>query len=264
MNEMKPISNFRNNLYQVAIILLLAYAAFTSAMKDLDRLQEVAGNVQSATTTGLGSLAKVYSATKSLAHGSEVAHAPATNAWSESPRVNIIAAGGSVELAGLGEDAAPASSSNKLFATGKVHSALACPLRKRELPKAADQDLNWNVVAQLPERAPVRERIELLRNEFPNAHDPRIATLVRRAPRLRATIKKVPTKADKGDWSNIGEFKSLGDVIGFGLKAAQMEATEIQRHVETTNDATRYLFEFKRGASDAEKDAEKEDLATHE
>ena len=263
MNEMKPISNFRNNLYQVAIILLLAYAAFTSAMKDLDRLQEVAGNLQSATTTGLGSLAKVYSATKSLAQGSELAQAPATNAWSEAPRVNIIAAGGSVELAGLGEGAAPLSSGNKLFATGKVHSALACPLRKRELPKAADQDLNWNVVAQLPARAALNERVELLSNEFPNAHDPRIATLARRAPRLRAIIKKLPTKADKGEWSNIGEFKSLSDVIGFGLKAAQMEDTEIQRHVETTNDATRSLFEFKRGASDAEKDAAK-DLATHE
>ncbi len=58
MNEMKPISNFRNNLYRVAIILLLAYAAFSTAMKDLDRLQELAGNVQSATTNGLGGLAE--------------------------------------------------------------------------------------------------------------------------------------------------------------------------------------------------------------
>jgi hypothetical protein len=255
MNEMKPISNFRNHLYQVAIILLLGYAAVTSAMKDLDRLQEVAGNVQSATASGLGSLAKVYSATKSLAPGAEVAQAPAAHAWSEAPRVNIIAAGGSVALAGFGEDAAPNSGSNKIFAAGKTHSALACPLRKRELPKAADQDLNWNVVAQLPTRAPVRERIELLRNEFPNEHDPRIATLIRRAPRLRAFLNKVPAKAGKGDWSNVGEFKSLGHVIGFGLKAAaQIEDAELQRHVETTEDATRYLFESKSGGSDAEKD----------
>ena len=252
MNEMKPISNFRDNLYRVAIILLLAYAAFSTAMKDLDRLQELAGSVQSATTSGWGSLAKVYSATKSLAHDTEMAQAP-TNTWSEAPRVNIIAAGGSVALAGLDEVSAPGLKSNKPFATEKVHSALACALRKRELPKAVDQDLKWNVVAQIP------EHMELLRHELPRDHDPRIA-LIRRGPRLRAVINKVPTKAGKRDWSNISEFKSLADVIGFGSKAAQVEAVETERQVDTTEEATRYLFESKRSAADSEKD----DLATHE
>lgn len=253
MNEMKPISNFRNNLYQVAIILLLAYAAVSTAMKDLDRLQELAGSVQSVTTDGLGSLAKVYSATKSLTHDPEMAQAP-TNAWSEAPRVNIIAAGGSVALAGVDENSAPGLRSNKLFANEKVHNALACTLRKRELPKAADQDFKWNVVAQVP------ERMELLRHELPREHDPRIATLMRRGPRLRAIINKVPTKAGKRDWSNVSEFKSLADVIGFGLKAAQVEAAETEPQVETVEDAPRYLFESKRNAGDSEKD----DLATHE
>jgi hypothetical protein len=254
MDEMKPISNFRNNLYRVAIILLLAYAAFSTAMKDLDRLQELAGNVQSATTNGFDGLAKVYSATKSLAHGPEMAQAPKSNAWSGAPRVNIIAAGGSVALDGLAEDAAPGLRSNKFFVNEKVHSALACPLRKRELPKAVDHDLNWNVVAQVP------QRMELLRHEFRRNDDPRIATLIRRGPRLRAIINKVPTKAGKGDLSNVSEFKSLADVISFGLKAAQVEAAETERQVETTEEATRFLFESKRSASDSEKD----DLATHE
>ncbi|MGI8918254.1 MAG: hypothetical protein ACR2H6_06600 [Pyrinomonadaceae bacterium] len=254
MNEMKPISNFRNNLYQVAIILLLAYAAFSTAMKDLDRLQELAGNVQSATANGLGGLARVYSTTKSLAEGPEIAQARKTNASPEAPRVSIIAAGGSVALDGLDEDSTPGLRSNKLFANEKAHNALACPLRKRELPKAVDQDLNWKVVAQIP------ERMELLRHEFADNPDPRVATMIRRGPRVRAIINKVPVKPGKGDWSNVGEYKSLSDVIGFGLKAAQVEAAETERTGETTEEATRYLFEFKRTTADSEKD----DLATHQ
>ncbi len=253
MNEMKPISNFRNNLYQVAIILLLAYAAFSSAMKDLDRLQEVAGNVQSATASGLGGLAKVYSATKSLARGTELAQAPQMSSLSASPRLDVIAAGGSVTLASFASDSASVFSSDKSPAIGKVHSKLACPLRKRELPKAADKDLNWNVIAQAP------QRMELLRHEFPIKHDAEIARLLHEQPRLRAIIRKLPIKAGKSDWSNVGEFKSLSDVIGFGFKAAQAEAAEIQS-VENTEDATRHLFEFKRGVSDSEKD----DLASQE
>lgn len=254
MNEMKPISNFRNNLYRVGIILLLAYAAFSTAVKDLDRLQEVAGNLKSASVNGMGSLARVYSATSSLAHGAEIAQAPKANAWSEAARVNVIAAGGSVALAGFDEDSAPSLRNNKLFAAEKLHNAPACPLRKRELPKAVDQDLNWNVVAKVP------ERLELLRHEFPRDHDPRIATLMNRGPRLRAIIHKMPTKISKAEWSNVGEFKSLSDVIGFGLKAAQVEEAEAERQAETTEEATRYLFEFTRSAGDSEKD----DFATHE
>jgi Arc/MetJ-type ribon-helix-helix transcriptional regulator len=253
MNEMKPISNFRNNLYQVAIILLLAYAAFSTAMKDLDRLQELAGNVQSATANGLGGLASVYSTTKSLAEGPEIAQAPKTNALAEAPRVNI-AAGGSVALAGLDENSKPGLRSNKLFANEKAHSALACPLSKREMPKAVDQELNWKVVAQMP------QRMELLRHEFAGNPDPRVATMIRRGPRVRAIINKVPVKPGNEDWSNVGEFKSLSDVIGFGLKAAQVEAAETERKVETTEEATRYLFEFKRTTADSER----EDLATHQ
>ena len=246
MNEMKPISNFKNNLYQVAIILLLAYAAFSTAMKDLDRLQEVAGNVQSATASSLGGLAKFYSATKSLAQGTELAQAPQVT-LSESPRVDIIAAGGSVTLASFASDSSIVFGKDKSVAIEKAHSKFACSLRKRDLPKATDKDLNWDVVAQAP------KRMELLRHELPIKHDADIARLLRREPRLRAIISKLPIKAGKGDWSNVGEFRSLSDVIGFGLKAAQAEEAEI-RKVETTEDATRHVFEFKRAVSDSEKD----------
>ena len=253
MNEIKPISNFRNNLYQVAIILLLAYAGFSTAMKDLDRLQAVVGDVQSATAHGWGGLAKVYAATKSLAHGPELAQATEPIALPEAPQANIIAAGGSVALTGFDGGSVADVSRHKIFTSGKVHNALACPLRKRELPKAASEDLNWNVVAQNVV-AQVPERMEFLRHEFTFKDNPEIATLIRRAPRARAIIKKLPAKADKAKWSNVGEFKSLGDAIGFGLKAAQVEDAEVQRNVETSEDATRYLFEFKRGVSDSEKD----------
>ncbi|MFZ0062437.1 MAG: hypothetical protein WAL47_10415 [Pyrinomonadaceae bacterium] len=248
MNEMKPISNFRNNLYQVAIILLLAYAAFSTAMKDLDRLQQVAGNVQSATASGLGGLAKVYSATKSLAHGTpdiELAQAPETNSLIEPSRVDMIAAGGSVALASFDGNSA-----------AKVHSKLSCPLRKRELPKTANSDLNWNVVARAP------QRMEYLSQALPSKHNAEIASLLRREPGLRALISKLPVKAAKDKWSNVGEFKSLSELIGQGLKAAQVEEAETER-VVTAEDATRRVFEFKR-TSDSPSDSEKDELATHE
>lgn len=254
MKEMKPISNFRNKLYQVAIILLLAYAALSTAMKDLDRLQEIAGNMQSVTANGLGGLARVYSATKSLADGAEMAQAPNANPWSESPRVNIIDAGGSIALAGRDEQSARGLRIDKFSFKEKVHSALACPLRKRELPKAVDHDFKWNVVAQVP------ERMEVLRTEFSRDHEFRIATLIRRGPRVRAIINKVPAKSGKADWSNVSEFKSLSDVIGFGLKHAQVEAAETERLIETAEEASRNLSEFKRTVGDSEND----DLATHE
>lgn len=249
MNEMKPISNFKNNLYKVAIILLLAYAAFSSAMKDLDRLQEVAGNVHAATADGLGSLARVYSATRALTDTPEVARAEEVN-MAQTPRADIIAAGASVALTGFDQDEDIATES--LRAT-KTHNAASCPLRKRESvdsPTATFRDVNWNAVAQL------QKRDELLRRELPVAQNAEVATLLRREPRLRAFIKKLPAAAGKTKWSNVSEFKSLGDVISFGLKAAKVEAAQIERHVqrvEAGDDESHQVFEFRR-ASDSERD----------
>ncbi|HEU4479381.1 MAG TPA: hypothetical protein VFR80_12755, partial [Pyrinomonadaceae bacterium] len=159
MKEMKPISNFKNNLYQVAIILLLAYAAFSTAMKDLDRLQEVAGQVQTATSIGLGSLAKVYSATKSLTEGAELARAPQRESI-ESARVDIVAAGGSVALAGLNDAAAG--------------SANSCPVRKQPLSKPVDQPLKWTVVAHAP------KQVRFLRDEKVSIDREEVAALIPR------------------------------------------------------------------------------------
>jgi hypothetical protein len=239
MNEMKPISNFKNNLYQVAIILLLAYAAFSTAMKDLDRLQEVAGNVQEATSNGLGGLAKVYLATKSLADGAELARAP-QGELTESPRVDIVAAGGSVALAGF-DDAA-------------TSAKLSCPVHKRTINKTMDKQLNWNVVAQVP------RRVRFLRNDKISINnEAEIATLIRRGPRLRAIINELP-KAGRDRWSNVDEFKSLSEVIGFGFKVANVEDKETERRVETIETPAHYLFEMKPGISDSDSD----NLETHE
>ena len=247
MNEMKPISNFKNNLYQVAIILLLAYAAYSSAMKDLDRLLQVAGSVQVATTNGLGGLAKVYSATQSLADGPELAQLPATSI-TESPRVDIIATGGSVSLAGFDRASETEPVNNVFVAAARRHNKLACPLRKQELPKATERNFKWEVVAQLP-----KDR-ELLNYELPAERDAAIARVIRRGPRMRTFINKLPVKASKEKWSNVGEFKSLSEVIGLGLKAAGVEEAEIERRVKATDESGHYVFEFKRGASDSERD----------
>lgn len=250
MNEMKPISNFKNNLYKVAIILLLAYAAYSTAMKDLDRLQEVAGNVESATTAGLGSLAKVYSATRTLADGAELARAPQVNSTIESPRVDTIAAGGSVALAGL-ERSETTGRQSENSSVQKVHNASSCPVRQREFPKAVTKDLKWDVVAQ------PQKRNELLRHELPITADVELARLVGREPRLRAIIRKLPLKSGKTQWTDVGEFKSLSDLIGFGLKVARVHDSAGDRKVdpvEATEDASRYVIEFKQGASDTDRE----------
>lgn len=226
MKEMKPISNFKNNLYQVAIILLLAYAAFSTAMKDLDRLQEVAGNVQAATSTGLGSLAKVYSTTKSLTEG-ELARAPQRELI-ESGRVDLVAAGGSVALAGFNDAAGSAK--------------LSCPVHKQPLSKPV-KSLNWNVVAQAP------KQVRFLRDEKISIDREEVATLIHRGPKL--FINKLP-RDGKGRWVNVDEFKSLSDVIGFKFKVAQDADAETESSVETSETASRYLYELRRGISDSD------------
>jgi hypothetical protein len=262
MNEMKPISNFKNKLYQVAIILLLAYAAFSTAMRDLDRLQAIAGNVQTATADGLGGLAKVYSATRSLAEGTELARAPQASS-TNGARVDFLAAGGSISLAGF-DDAEAEAADNLLVA--RVHNKDACTLRKRQPPKATSRDFTWNLVAEVPKQIDSKG-IELLSGDILVDHDAEVARVIPRNPRLRAVINKLPLKPGKERWSNIGEFKSLNDVIGFGFKAARTEEADNERRVErveASDDGSRYRFEFKRGASDSDGDSSRDELEMHQ
>lgn len=63
MTEIKPISSSRSKSYKVAIILLVSVAAYSSAMKDLNRLQELAGNIHEVTADLLSGLPTVHAAT---------------------------------------------------------------------------------------------------------------------------------------------------------------------------------------------------------
>ena len=119
-------------------------------------------------------------------------------------------------------------------------------------PVAADEPvrlvhLEVHVDPESPERAVNAQR---------QLADAEVASLLRREPRLRAFIKKLPAAAGKTKWSNVSEFKSLGDVISFGFKAAKVEEAQIERHaqrVEAGDDASNQVFEFRR-TSDSERD----------
>lgn len=84
-----------------------------------------------------------------------------------------------------------------------------------------------------------------MRHELPIKADVELARLVGREPRLRAIIRKLPLKSGKTQWTDVSEFKSLSDLIGFGLKAARVHDSEGDRKVdraEATEDASRYVI----------------------
>ena len=261
MNEMKPISNFKNKLYQVAVILLLAYAALATAMKDLNRFQEVAGNVQTVTADGLGTLVRAYSVTRSSwANEAGAVQEPQLNSIGESTSGDMLAAGGSVELAGFERGDAEQGDNNALVAS--LHNKDTCSLKKAELRKNNNKDQKWEVLAAAPQRTAVK-RIALLRHDIPVEisvdRNSEIASALRRAPRLRTIFNKLPVKPGKEKWSNVSELKSLNDLISFGMKAARVDESEMERKVErvqSSDDNSHFVFEFKRGATDSERDEE--------
>lgn len=233
MNEMKPISNSRNNMYKVAIILLLAYAAYSSAMKDLNRLHEVAGEVHQFTSQGLGGLAKVYFATRSFAEGQELARGPVIVASSEYPRNEIIDAGGSGELTGFDHESLQGITSNQkadryssmtpFRETGYLRAdssekQSACELRQKEKDKAIEKDLKWSELAQAP------TRLALLRRGFQNQKDIDIEALARTG-RFRTIIRKGQAKPTEAHWPTVNEFKTFTGVIGMKL-LPQSDVTE--------------------------------------
>ena len=236
MNEMKPISNSRNNMYKVAIILLLAYAAYSSAMRDLDRLHEVAGEVHQVTSQGLGGLAKVYSATRSFAEGPQLARGQVIEASREYPRNEIIDAGGSGELTGFDEESVAIvrsdqkadrySSVTHFTEAGYLKSdsvssekQSACELRKKEKEKAIEKDLNWSELAQVP------TRVAFLRRGFQNQKDIDVEVLARTG-RVRTLIRKRPGKTADAHWPTVNEFKTFTGVIGMKLQPLESDDAE--------------------------------------
>lgn len=124
MTENKPISKSRDTLYRVVIILIVAVAAYSNATKELNRLQEMMGGAHEFTEAGLGGLAKVYAATRSLSESSRVTSTPEISAggfdWN-----GPVATGGSIEIKGLDQDinAAPADSHEmEVFANNSTNN----------------------------------------------------------------------------------------------------------------------------------------------
>lgn len=291
MNEMKPISNSRNNMYKVAILLLLAYAAFSSAMKDLNRLQEVAGNVQEITSDGLGGLAKVYSATRSLTEGPQVARGPETGS-PESARMEVIAAGGPVELMGLERrtiaksaihgavefspnekqhrDTSVADIRTFRYFTSEISQAgnkIACDKKEQDnfAGKAdkADKDVHLNVknvhlnvLAQMPARVGFVRRGTNIERDFD------VATSSPGRTMFRTIIHKIPVRTDGAQWPAVSEFKTLNEVIGLGPASAMSDNAETERLVGEVSDdfSFQLLDKVRRGAVTDEKN----EWATHE
>jgi hypothetical protein len=193
-----------------------------------------------------------------LGNGTELARAPQASS-TNGVGVDFLAAGGSISLAGFDDTGAQAGE-NLLVA--RVQNKDACTLSKRQFPKATSRDFTWNLVAQLPK--PSDSGIDLLSRDLLD-HDAEVARVMRRNPRLRAAINKLPLKAGKERWSNVGEFKSLNDAIGFVFKTARTEEAENESRTERTeasDDGSRHRFEFKRGAS--ADDSSRDELEMHQ
>ncbi len=100
MIENKPISKSRDTLYKVVIILIVAVASYSSAMKELNRLQEVAGSVHEFTSEGLGGLARVYAASMSVGESSKFNTGPEISLVDGVHWTALVATGGSMEVQG--------------------------------------------------------------------------------------------------------------------------------------------------------------------
>ena len=224
MNEMKPISNSRNNLYKVAIILLLAYAAFSSAMKDLNRLHEVAGEVHQLTSQGIDGVAKVYSATRSFAAGPELASGPMIDMNGDYPRNEIVDAGGSGEFRAPSHQwvesfsSAPKADRDPRVAMFREVSFLKSETsengkrstceKKKEKEKSIEKDFHWNELAQASTRTAFLSEL--------SKHGNLDIQALERSGRLKTIIRRLATKKADAGWS-VNEFKTLNGVMGLRL-----------------------------------------------
>lgn len=136
MTENKPISKSRDTVYRVVIILIVAVAAYSNAMKELNRLQEMMGGAHEFTETGLGGLAKVYAATRSLSEGSQVTSTPETSSADGLAWNGPVATGGSIEIKGLDKDidAEPAGSHEmEVLANNSTSNVAKNPARRSDM-----------------------------------------------------------------------------------------------------------------------------------
>ena len=263
MNEMKAISNSRNNLYKVAIILLLAYAAFSSAMKDLNRLHEVAGEVHQLTSQGIDGVAKVYSATRSFAAGPELARGPMIEMSSDYPRNEIVEAGGSSEFRGLNhewvESLSPAPKADRdprvaVFREvsylrseiGKNEKRSTCETKK-EKEKAIEKELHWNELAQASTR--IAFLSELSKNGKLDIQ------ALERSGRFRTIIRRLPGKKADAHWPSVNEFKTLNGVMGLRLAAADNNDQDADFSVNVSDESALPIMEkARRGVSEEDTD----------
>lgn len=264
MNEMKPISKSHNNIYRVAIILLLAYAALSAAMKDLNRLQEVAGEVHQYTSLGVEGLVRVYSATRSLAQEPQLARGPVSGSTSEA-RDEVLAAGGSVELKGLAcetdksvtelptvaradRDSSMSSFREVKYMSPEIITGVKqedCELRKRQQRKVTGKEFQWNALAQAP------KRFVFLRDRVRKAGDIDVESFARSA---RIKINKLPARSSRVQWPNVKEFKSLDEILSLRLLPAHKDAVEAGNAAEEAVEEVSLplLEKVKRGVIDEE------------
>ena len=262
MNEMKAISNSRNNLYKVAIILLLAYAAFSSAMKDLNRLHEVAGEVHQLTSQGIDGVAKVYSATRSFAAGPELARGPMIEMSSDYPRNEIVEAGGSSEFRGLNHEwveslsSAPKADLDPRVAVfrevsylrseiGKNEKRSTCE-KKKEKEKAIEKEFHWNELAQASTRIAFLSEL--------SKHGKLDIQALERSGRFRTIIRRLPANRADAQWPSVNEFKTHN---GVRLRLATADDTdqETDFSVNVSDESALPIMEkARRGVSEEDTD----------
>ncbi len=190
MNENKAISKSRDALYRLVITLIVAVAAYSNLVKEVNHVQEVFGNAQQATSQGLGSLAKVYVAMRTLGEQLQPA-TPQLASLGEAQWSRTTPIVGYIELKGLdGVDAEPVSvqedagslksnrahvSTSKVVVLDPIESLqgltaraitrspsggqpASCDLAKREQLQA-EGAAQLRLLAQLPHRAPAELQI---------------------------------------------------------------------------------------------------------
>ncbi len=183
MNKNKPISKSRDTLYRVVVIVIVAAAAYSNLAKEFNRMEEVIGSAHQVTSEGLGSLAKVYAATRTLGESFQPVTVQTASreasGWTMTPVTAMV---GDIELKALDRvNAEPLSGSQSNLLSNRAHVSAAklgalnadeelqgltasaitpphdtslsitCDLAKREEMKLAETKGPLRLLAKLPE-----------------------------------------------------------------------------------------------------------------